>query len=65
MLHMVGASAPVAVDEPSPGQVWLTLASCGRLWPAVAGSGAVEAWLCAVGAGQVRPTLHLCFGSAL
>jgi hypothetical protein len=37
MWHMIGASAhrgtgaPVGAAEPSPGQVWPALASCGRL----------------------------------
>jgi hypothetical protein len=48
MWHMVGAGAPrgagarVGAAEPSRGQVWLTLASCDRLWCG-------QARLCAVG----------------
>jgi hypothetical protein len=69
---MIGAGAPIGAAEPSPVQVWLALASydrlwpsCGRLWPATDGCGAVEPGCGAGGPGQVRPTLHHCFGVAL
>jgi hypothetical protein len=50
---MVGAGAPIGAAEPSPGQVWLSLANCSRLWRAAAGS---SQWRPAV----VRPSLARC-----
>jgi hypothetical protein len=48
--HVVGAGAPIGAAEPSPGQLRLALASCGRLWCG-------RAWLCAAGPGQVQSCL--------
>jgi hypothetical protein len=50
---MVGLGTPVGAAEPSPGQVWLTLASYGQLWCG-------RALLCAVGPSQVRPDPARC-----
>jgi hypothetical protein len=48
-----GAGAPVGAVGPHPGQVSLTLASCGRLWPAAAGCGQLRSAV-------VRPDLARC-----
>jgi hypothetical protein len=69
--HMRGAGGP------SPGQVWSAVASCGRLWPAAAGSSLAAAGFgqlrpslaklrCgAAGPSQLQPALHLWFGATL
>jgi hypothetical protein len=43
----------VGVGKPIPGQLWLTLAGCGRLWRAAVGFGQLRS-------AMVHPSLAMC-----